>query len=512
MFGAGGKFFGGKRPTGGGGGGGVASVTADNGLSLDPGSTLTNPIVVLGDDGDLSAQLLSNRFIDLGGNFLQFTDNSGADDKVTISDDGVLADHGGSFKVFVNDDISQVFGATGNRNGFMRIVVNNGEAGINSGAGSLFINDLGHGLQNYVAGSVTDNSFIADSVLIRDTGSTKMLFHQNENQFFFDYTTAFDAPEVSMKGFGSGNWIVQGSGDFAAQVDQGSVLQVIDSFNIRNRVDDGSFTDIIPNQLTMQSGADVNLESVLTPAELFLSGDIDNAVYADDHFSITNFSTLNEVICNDSAIEFFNTADLTANSVLTLAALNIQDSGGVHQGGYSFIEMQLQDNSTGSTLGATAESLNIADGLGDTSALGSGALEFVDISGATAEYAALDIQLFDGVSAVVTVTPSSVTVEDTGTNDVSFFGADGFTASDSSNSSNSILTKTNLQVGNPVSGSNIAVADFYGDFTTDDPLNPGTQGAAIKFGQIVNGVVALDATRYIAASWNGVNVKVLIAA
>jgi hypothetical protein len=70
MFGPGSVFFQGVDIAA----GGVAAVVARNGLSLDPASTLANPIVVLGDNGNNLAQLLGNRNINLNSFQLSLSD------------------------------------------------------------------------------------------------------------------------------------------------------------------------------------------------------------------------------------------------------------------------------------------------------------------------------------------------------------------------------------------------------------------------------------------------------
>ena len=73
MIGAGAKFFNGSDVNA--GAGTVAAVLARNGVSLDPASTLTHPIVVLGDSaGGSLAKFLSARFINENGFPLNFID------------------------------------------------------------------------------------------------------------------------------------------------------------------------------------------------------------------------------------------------------------------------------------------------------------------------------------------------------------------------------------------------------------------------------------------------------
>jgi hypothetical protein len=88
MIGAGGKFFGGVQvPAGGGGGGAVDKVFADNGVSLAPGSTIALPTVVLGDNGDNSAEFINERFINQDGYALILT---GIGNAATSGDPSIL--------------------------------------------------------------------------------------------------------------------------------------------------------------------------------------------------------------------------------------------------------------------------------------------------------------------------------------------------------------------------------------------------------------------------------------
>jgi hypothetical protein len=464
MIGAGGKFFGGVVvPPGGGGGGGVAEVLARNGLSLDPASTLADPIVVLGDDGGGEAAFIDDRFIEMAGNALHFTD--GFIDKALISHKGYAADNGAYYSYTGNNSDSFVLDAVDARAGFMRLFLDNTLADASAGVGMLLQNDLGNVFQHYLSSSLTDPPYIPDTALLR-SNTSKLAFHNDAGEFFFGYTPAFDSPNVSLKSFGSGNWVFQKDQSFSSVADDGNVLQVLNTQSIHGSsplltvyddADNTVFAEVASDGFFVEDSGGVDY-SLLAPAQLTLSDPVFENIVTSQNMQIQNFST-NDIFNVDTTIaNFVSGADPNINSNWSAGAINF----------FSDTNTPI----TTSNLGAFGLTVQVVAAPNASTVVG-------------ADY----IQLFDGVSNTVNVNPNNINCSD-GTNQ-SFIGFDYG------------------KISGALSALPFATLDVYGSIATVNPVT-GLLDSAWQMGDVTAGAAVLDAANYIPVQINGIAYKLAL--